>query len=473
MRRWISALLCLCMLVALAACAEGGAQTTVAEEGSFRVGYSKVNITPSQPMVLEGYGSVGDKERFHEQVLDYIYLTCVAISDQKDNTVLMYSVDVVNIVETVITNMKVSVSEATGIPKENLFFTATHTHSAPKSVDLGSQLKKAAVQAAEEALEERKPAQMYFGTANTDRISFVRHYYDVNGKSVTDNHGDDKAELTGHTTEIDQEMRVLQFKREGGKDVILANWQCHPHMTGGSAKYDISADIVGMMRMYMEQDLDCLFAYYQGGAGNINPTSRIKTEEVNTKKDYKMTGQLMANAAKIALKDMTEIKTGEIKVQTEAYTCNSNREEMEKIVAAAEILGYHREGGGRPAGETQAYAESLNVGIYSYYHAANIAGRFDKPETFDVSLGTIAIGDFAWSTMPGEYFDTTVKYIRDNSPYTYNFVSPYTNGSPGYFPSLEAWEYGCYEADTSPAARGTAESVADRLLEMLNTLHGK
>lgn len=473
MRRWISILLCLCMLLALTACAnaEGSKETAAEEKPSFRVGYSKVDITPAKGTALYGYTS----DRVIEEVWDHIYLTCVAITDEKDNTVLMYSQDLMNMKTVVRNTLTSAVESATGIPASNMFFTSTHNHSAPSPETLGKQLQQAAVQTAEEALEDRKPAEMYFGTAETTGINFVRHYFDVNGKSVTDNHGDYNAELTGHTSQIDQEMRVLQFKREGGKDVILANWQCHNHLTSGQMGYRnvLTADMVGMMRMYMEQDLDCLFAFYQGGAGNVNPQTRIESELFHPEYDYKLWGQSMANTAMKALQNMTQVPTGEIKVLNEIYTAGANKEGLdpETVEAATKVVEYFE--AGHDSLEAKVYGESLNAGIYSYYHAADLLGRIGNPETFDMPINVISIGDFAWSTAPGEFFDVSMKYVRDNSPFTYNFTTAYTNDSPGYVPTQEAWEYGCYEVDVAAVERGTAEKVTDRLLEMLNILHGE
>lgn len=434
----------------------------------FRVGYSKVNITPSRPTILLGYAQPPGG-RYHKEVLDPIYLTCLAVSDAKDNTVLLYTVDLVGLVDHVSSEMRTSVVKATGISGEHIFFGATHTHSAPDDTELLDQLKVDAVRAAEEALADRKEARMYFGKANTSGISFIRHYYAVNGKTVSDNHGDEEAELMSHTTQIDEEMRILQFKREGGKDVILANWQCHPHMTGDARKYDLSADIVGAMRANMERELDCLFAYYQGGAGNINPISLIPGEEVNTERDYRVSGRIMADTAKRAMQDMTQVQTGDVRVLTETYTCKSNKVDLDKLDIAQKVVDYHR--AGHTDEEAKTYAESL--GLASYYHASNILMRQSTPDTYDLNISTVVMGDVAWTVTPGEYFDSTMKYIRDNSPYDCNFNVTWFYGPYSYYPSLEAFGYGCYETDTARAEPGTAEGIADRLLEMLNTLHGK
>ena len=472
MKKWISVILCLSIALALAACGGGasapqttGAQTTAAAESGhgFMVGYARADITPTKPMLLWGYAQPPEG-RYNNDTMDYLYLTCVAITDAEDNTVLMFGADLGDMEFSVATAMREAVEKATGIPGSHMFFNATHTHSAPDCEKMVPELEKAAVKIAKEALEDSKEATMHFGTANTDRVSFVRHYYEPNGAVVTDNHGNTSAtEFAGHTTEVDEEMRVLQFKREGGKDVVLVNWQCHPHMTGGALKTSISADIVGMMRMYAEQELDCLFAYYQGGAGNLNPTSRIKSEEANPDHNYKVTGQLLAGTAKKALANTTQVETGTIKVSSETFKCASNVEDLDKVNIAQQVVNYYNEG--HTTAEAKVYAESL--GLASYYHASHMLTRSKAPSSYDLEISVLTIGDFAWSMMPGEFFDSTTKYIRDNSPYTYNFTAAYTNGYIGYFPSLECWEYGSYESDTAKVARGETEKVADRLVEML------
>jgi hypothetical protein len=289
------------------------------------------------------------------------------------------------------------------------------------------------------------------------------------GSVVTDNHGTTTGKtIQSHTTETDEEMRILQFKREGGKDVIMANWQSHPHITGGSTKTSLSADIIGAFRTNMENDLDCLFAYYQGGGGNINPTSRVAEENANTKKDWKVHGQMLASTAKTALNNMTQIQTGPIQVKGEIFSCDTNKADLHLAHLAGEVRDYYASG--HTIAETKTFAESL--GIASLYHANAIGSRGGLGDHLDIEINAISFGDFAWCLAPFEMFDTTAKFVRDNSPYGYNFVTGYSNGANGYFPTEFCYEYGAYESDTTKVAKGTAEAIANRFVEMLTELHG-
>ncbi len=70
-------------------------------------------------------------------------------------------------------------------------------------------------------------------------------------------------------------------------------------------------------------------------------------------------------------------------------------------------------------------------------------------------------------------FDTNGRFVHEKSPTKYTFVMGYSNESHGYLPSAEAFDYGCYESDTAWLARGTAEDLASRFVELLNQLYQK
>jgi hypothetical protein len=237
----------------------------------------------------------------------------------------------------------------------------------------------------------------------------------------------------------------------------------------GSLKTSMSADIIGMFRNEMEKGGEYLFAYYQGGAGNINPTSRIREEEANPSHDYKIHGQVLASTCKIAMQSETEVAYGPILVKNSTFESESNKEEMDKVQYASLVIEYYKDG--HTFAETQLYAQE-NYGIQSYYHASAISNRGGYDKTITVEVNAIVIGEVAWVTAPFEVFDVNAKFVRDNSPYTMTFYNGYCNGGNGYIPSLEAWEYGCYEADTAKFARGSAEKLSDTLVGLLNELHG-
>ena len=432
----------------------------------FSVGYSEVDITPQNPVPLCGYGN--GERRIHTEVLDPIFLSYTAFTDEAGQTAMLVSIDFCVIGRVYTGHIRDRITKATGVPGDHIMVSVSHTHSAPEPYAIKEALFDAAEKAAVAAMADRVEAELYFGTTATCGINFVRHYYKHDGSVVTDCHGDIYCKVfAGHTTEADPEMRVLHCKRKDSQDVVLVNWQVHPHMTGGYEKTFLSSDMVGVLRTSLEEKMNCHAVYCQGGAGNLNPHSRIFSEEANRKRDYRIHGELMAEAAMEALKNTVKLPKGPIRVASLEFACKTNKEELDLLDNAHKVVAYYDAGNSVP--DTKIYAETL--GIASLYHARSICSRVDSETAFDIELDAICIGDFGWAFAPFEMFDATAKYIRENSPFPYTFVSGYTNGYHSYFPTLECWHYGAYEADTTLASPGAAENVADCLLEMLKSLH--
>lgn len=474
MKKAFSLFLVCCLLFALAACSasQAPAQTeTQPKDNRFRVGYARENITPSTPVGLTGYGNTS--ERIYKNVLDFIYLTCVAITDADDNTVLLFTVDMGNMLMASSKTIRTKASSVTGVPVENITVSSTHSHSVPEFGAVSSLIISGTEKAAKAAMEDREYADMYIGDTNTVGLNFVRHYVMDDGSVVGDNFGDPTGKTyVSHTTEADSQLQLMQFKRDGGKkDVILANWQSHPHITGGFSKYDLSADIVGAFREYMEKETCCLFAYYQGAAGNINPTSKIAGENANTSnpRNYRLHGELLTGHAKEALAAATPLEPGVIKVHTEDFVADYFHGDGELTNYASLVIAYYDEG--HTPAETKKYAEQY--GIHSIFHARAISNRSVHGQTGIIPITTIQIGSVGLATIPGELFDTCGVYIKENSPYDMTFVMGYCNDSVGYLPSEFAFGHGSYEVDISNFAPGTAEKLAQRHVELLKQLKGE
>ena len=477
MKKWLSVLLALCLMLSMVACgsSSGDDKQAAATEGAkdqrFRVGYARENITPDHPVGLKGYGNTSDRK--HTEVLDYIYLTTVVVTDYQDNTMIMITVDVGSFQEEQASSLAGKAAKVAGIPKENVTVSSTHTHSAPSPADIGSDINKAVEKTVEAAMEDREYADMYMGSTQTKGLNFVRHYWMTDGTLVSDNHGDPTGKTyAGHTTEVDEQMQLLKFDRDGDKkDVVMVNWQSHPHITGGFDKYSLSADIIGAFREYLEKDTDCLFAYYQGAAGNINPTSRIPEENANTTnpRNYRVHGELLTMHAKQGLESMTLLEPGLIKVHTEQFVGECDHTDGSLASAASQVIAYFDEG--HTPVETQRFAEPY--GIWSVYHARAINDRASNGKTMNIPITTFTIGQVGFATIPGELFDTIGMTIKEESPCEMTFIMGYCNGSVGYLSSEYAYEYGTYEVDVRTFVKGTPEALGDRHVELLGQLLAK
>ncbi len=458
----------------------GGNDTTVKItdkfEGKFRVGFARVDITPDHTVPLAGYGN--SEKRMSTGFLDNIYVECISISDEKNNTVLMMSYDNVGVSAiTVIDTLRKTISGKTGVPVDNIFITATHTHS---SVDTSNTEKvgylnvynsfmyERFVNAAADSLNDRAPAKAFFGSTEATGLNFVRHYFAVDGGVVSDNHDtrtNSNAALVKSTTEADPTLYMLKFEREGAKDVYYTNWRCHPNMVRGFSADSISADFVGVFRQEVEKALDCYCVYYQGAAGNINGTSRIDVSTAS--KTFRDQGKKLAEYLVNAKDTLKSVSTGEIKTGKFVQTANINHQNDYLLPFAMQVAADWKENNN----STTATAIGKPYGIYSPYHANRIINnsRMEKSDKFVLQVASIG-KEIGFAFAPYEMFDTNSNYIIDNSPFENTIVLGYTNGKFGYMPSAYAFEYGTYEADICKYEPGQSEIAAENLVKTLGTL---
>lgn len=439
---------------------------------NLRVGYCRINITPFEPVPLAGYGNTST--RVSRNILSELYSTCIAFTDEAENTVLMFHNDLISSRPEISVPCRKAISEATGIPISHVLICSTHTHSAPDTLNqefdsikrylryLPSQLSFCA----EAALADRKPARMFIGKAYTKGLNFVRHYVLEDGTFKGDNFGDlNNSPYAGHTTEADPEMRLVKFVREGGKDVVVVNWQTHPHRTGGGKKYDVSADIVGSMRDALEAELDCKFIYFTGGGGNVNPHSRIPEENITP--DFLAQGKALAAHAMEA--QFQEVETGSVRLIENLHDEPLNRPDDSLLKHAKEVYDLWV----ATNNFMQCATLSNSYGINSPYAAEELLCRARKPEGSVITnpMYAFSIGDVAFVTAPYEMFDTNAKQIREGSPFKMTIVSSCSNAGNGYIPSAYGFQHGCYEADCCNFKPGTGEKFAEIYIDMLKQLY--
>lgn len=418
MKRIIALLLCLALAAGLLGCTPQEEENT----STLQVGFSRTDITPQYSVQLHGYP--GASNRWSTNVLDPLCATCIAFTDAEGNTILLYTMDLLYCFSTVVL-AKRDISKATGVPTQNIMIATTHTHSAPdvESKDVGMVkyvefMQEQMVAAAVEAMADRKPAEMYTTSTRLKNMNFVRHYIMNDGSVVGDNFGDPSGKsYVKHMREADNEMQLVRFKRQGGKDVVLVNWQVHPHRTGGARAVDISADLVGAMRMAMEPELGCHVAYFSGASGDLNPFSRIGSEKHGL--DYLEQGAVMAKQAILAMDTMTKKETGKVQL----------------VRQDQEVKGDNASG--------------------------------------EIMLHAFSIGDVAFVTAPYEMFDTNGMYVKENSPFDNTFVLSNATAAATYIPAEWAYydDQTSYEVGKGNYEKGTGELLAETLVEMLNGIY--
>ena len=464
MKKILILILTLSILLGLCAC--GGNQSGGAVKSDFLVGFGRTSITPQISVPLAGYGNTST--RYSKEVLNELYATCIAMTDAEGNTILLISQDIIG--SYMITLVRPTVSQATGVPQERIFLAGTHTHSAPDqqskqeamSTYNGYYLRNV-VEAAKMAMEDRVPAIAATGSVEVENMNFVRHYLMNDGTYAGDNFGEWDSGIKDYAEPNDPQLQVIKFTRQGKKDVVMVNWQVHPKLTGGTTKYDVSSDFIGYTRDYVEQKTDSLMVYFTGAAGNQNPTSRIQPEIVT--KDAQLYGTQIGDYVLRALEQTSAAQTGTIKTKKTDYVAQVDLLLQDKMDEAKEVQALYKEKG-RDEGNKLA----RQYGFSSVYHANAVINRKSYGKSQKVEVNAVSLGSIGFVTAAYEMFASHGAAIKAASPFDTTFVITCCNGGNGYIPTQQAHDYGCYESHTGRFVPGTGEELVQVLSESLTEL---
>ena len=445
-----------------------------------KAGFASQDITPEYSVPLGGYGS--SDGRMSKVNLDPLFVSCVAVSDG-ESTALFYQVDVTDILNEDIDFCRKEILKKWGVPAERIFITATHNHSAPDEGNpqecikrFLSEMDEAIVATAGEAIADLEEAEMYIGKGKTEGLNYVRRYLLSDGTYGGDNFGDfKKNDIIGHEDDPDEEMQVLRWKRRTKKDILMVNWQAHPHRTGGFRAPNLSSDLIHHFRTTVEK-AGFHFAYFQGCAGNLNTFSRMRSEDMvqnphyvdDEKRGHAHHGKKLAMTCFEILPTLRKVKTGKICACSTTLTDAVNHDWDVKVPDAEQVMELWDAG---KSDEANALAKTL--GFNSVYHAMYVIKHSKLPETMTIPMGALSIGDFAIAAAPNELYDTTGKYVKATSPFEMTFVCAYTNGSRygAYLPTIKAFAHGGYGCDTCCFKAGIAEKVANTLIDCLVNLY--
>ena len=439
----------------------------------FCVGYGRADITPTNSVPLAGLGNTD--YRMSEKILDKLYATCIAVRDADGEMVLLYTLDVIRAEKDFADMIRKIAANAAGIDRDHVLVNCTHTHSAPDTSSSNGAIGtwkamayKAVKQAALDAVADLDASKIYVGTAETKDQNFVRRMYKTNG-FISANTDYGTGEITEYESQVDEEMRIIRFVRENGEDVVMASWQAHPTLTmmpGGVVAKDVSADAIGAWRKYAESELGVKFAFFQGGAGNVNMTTKMPSDKGKYTQDYDDAGKKLFEVMNGALGSLTEVSAGKVRAVTTELEAPYQHGDEDKIPQCEEIKKLWELD---KRNEAQALCDKY--GISSGYEASAIIARATRPATGTIELTCYAFGDIAITAAPFERFCQAEKEVREKSPFAMTFALSYSNDFQKYLPTADCWANKGYEVVVSRFDKGTSELVTERQLEMLNALH--
>ena len=444
---------------------------------NLKVGYARVNITPPMGVNIAGYYKV----RIADGVLDELEACAVAVSSG-ETTVLLMTIDHCGVTKVFLDEWRENIEKATGVPKEAIFIHSTHTHTGPVLIKNHSNpltqqyeifLASRVVDVASFALADMKDAKMGIGTGEAKNVAFIRRYRMKDGTAKT-NPGVNNPDIVAPIGITDESVHVVRFDRAGAESVVLVNFANHPDVVGGNK---ISSDWPGMTRRQVEKAIEntkCIF--FNGAQGDVNHVNvHPKAGDFNDMfNDFDGCSRGYGHARHIArvvtgavmsVYDKVEyLEADNVKYMQKIVEIPSNKPTPEQLPLAHKYNDLHNSG----RDDLIPYEAMMLTTVVA--EAARMVRLENAPDAFPLLFSAVSIGDVALFGVPGEPFNGVGRGLKEAEGWKMVIPCCNTNAKEGYFPMIDSYDEGGYEARGSNFKAGVAERIIEEGKAMLASL---
>lgn len=377
-------------------------------EGSLQVGLAKVNITPIGPTAgdlhmqevpMAGYG---DREGKPAQgVHDSLYVKAVALQAAQTRLVIL-AADMLIIPPNISEQVRAAVEQRSGLAADQLFFSATHTHSSvggwsshlvgeafagEPAPELVNWLAERFIVAVEKALADLQPGVIGFGSFEAPELV--------------------KNRLIGERGKELPTFSFLRAEQAQGKKALIGIFAAHATTLGGN-NWQFSADYPGYFYHRLEAAGIDLPVFCAGSVGSHGPESQGKDFE---KSQY--LGETLADSV---------LKYSRMIVMTDTITLTAFQVKME--------------------------LPSFQVRLTDGLRLAPFLSEKLFPPVGAVFVQSARIGHFIWTTTPADFSGESA-INHQNNLYHKGFASAITsfNGAyVGYVLPAKYYHYNEYES---------------------------
>ena len=390
-------------------------------------------------------------------------------------SVILLSLDMLELREPGVTKVRTRISEKTGVPVHHILVAATHTHTGP-AVDLpifycppdlavAAYTHERAIEAGIAAWNAREECTLGAARMEEKRFGFNRDILMQDG-SVKTNAGYDREGAVGTGGGVDHAFYLMRFDGADGKPrAFFVNYANHPDCHGSHDNM-FCADFPGYMRRAVQAECgaDVKVLFFNGTAGDINFHDFIhRTNTFLTESDTilpETIGRGLAEDVLALHPTLTaDVADPYVASVSSVYTAERRAKTPEHVAWAKAILA-DRE---KSSISDQAYAEEY------------MESDEELEDTIPLEVQTIRLGPWAIVGIPAEVFTATGEWIREGSPYENTLVFELANGCVGYIPTKIAIRGGAYEARVSKynscCHEDTAEKIAAHAVAQLKQMH--
>ena len=437
---------------------------------TFKVGFASVNVTPPLGIGVSGYYV----PRFAKGVLDELEVQALVLT-KGDKKIAMISVPTCGVDECLVEEYTAAIEKATGIRKDDVFLSATHTHTGGLLVPteafaadeevihryakfVGERITDAVTM----ALADTKEARMgyIFGYA-PERVAYIRRYKMKDGSTMTCP-PINNPEIDHPIGTLDQRVNLLRFDREGAPSIALVNYGLHADTINGEL---LSPDWPGWMSKTLDKALDGVKCIFFNGAegdvgstnvsprpGDMNDTEISFDNEMKSPGMARFIGRAIAGTILQVWDKVAYVPVDDIDIVKKKIPVAANLPAPEDLPRAHEYKELH------DAGRDDLIPFEAMELTTVVAEALRMCRLENGPENFMLPLTGVKIGSVALLGIPGEPFTDIGVGIKEAEGWDLVLPTSLTNGNEGYFPMQSAYDEGGYEARTSPYRAGVAET---------------
>ena len=425
------------------------------------IGFSKLDVTPEEPVRMAGYGS---RNRPSDGIDTPLHVRCMAIRPRDGVPSVLVSVDTIGLPGSITRTLALKLQQRHGLTRDQIVFCSTHTHAGPDLISELSnifaselseseiaagkrykeQLQNAIVESVGQALKDLQPSQLAYGVGKATFAANRRVL--TNGK------------WTGFGVQadgpVDHTVPVLRVRgMDGSLRGVVFNYACHCTTLGGD-HYQINSDWAGYATTSLESKHDDCVALCTIGCGaDANPEPRGQLDHA------KLHGTVLAEEVeRILSTDMTAIEQPlETKFDYAALSFElPTQEELESRLDDS-----------RP--QTRRHAEQM-LEILRVHHRL--------PATYPVPIQSWNFGDqLTMVFLGGEVVVDYALRLKSSLEDPDLWVTAYANDVLGYIASERMRSEGGYEFDRSgiyyglpgPWASGSEDLLVARIERMLQS----
>ena len=438
---------------------------------TFKVGFASVNVTPPLGIGVSGYYV----PRFAKGVLDELEVQALVLT-KGDKKIAMISVPTCGVDECLVEEYTAAIEKATGIRKDDVFLSATHTHTGGLLVPteafaadeevihsyakfVGERISDAVTM----ALADAKEARMgyIFGYA-PERVAYIRRYKMKDGSTMTCP-PINNPEIDHPIGTLDQRVNLLRFDREGAPSIALVNYGLHADTINGEL---LSPDWPGWMSKTLDKALDGVKCIFFNGAegdvgstnvsprpGDMNDTEISFDNEMKSPGMARFIGRAIAGTILQVWDKVAYVPVDDIDIVKKKIPVAANLPAPEDLPRAHEYKELH------DAGRDDLIPFEAMELTTVVAEALRMCRLENGPENFMLPLTGVKIGSVALLGIPGEPFTDIGVGIKEAEGWDLILPTSLTNGDDGYFPMQSAYDEGGYEARTSPYRAGVAETI--------------